>query len=430
MASDHPMVQVISNRTKSPRLRYVLDFIFGEVLKANYKLLTPEMAAEKHFPLIEYLPAAHKQGAVSIFDCGQLDEWMAPGAWKKNQQSDEFHFTDDIFAEIFFHLSRMEEYGSFLPLDNHGRQRASDSYLGQIDALMYPRVDHLVAALREQLKNKGWQLYYRSEFKFTASYDVDYPWLFRHRAWHQNVRGLVGDVVKRRWAILKDRLSVWNGQKKDPYDVWDHIIQLHRSSGVSARFFLLFTDQKGVDPSVPYNSSAYGDLVRKLQDIGKIGWHPGYYSLNQPRRWNREKERFQNLIGESPKFSRQHYLRLEWPETYRQLLAAGIQEDYSLGYADQVGFRAGTSHPYFWYDLYKESATPLKLYPLAFMEVTLNKYLQLKPEESFEKLIIIEKQVRIAHGHLIGLWHNNSFYPHEGWNEAWMELYKNFIKRF
>jgi hypothetical protein len=112
------------------------------------------------------------------------------------------------------------------------------------------------------------------------------------------------------------------------------------------------------------------------------------------------------------------------------LLTAGVQEDYSLGYADQPGFRAGTSHSFHWYDLEKESVTKLKLYPLAFMEVTFNRYLGLSPRESFEKMINIEKQVRQYQGHLIGLWHNNSFYPKEGWGHEWMEVYTKFIKRF
>ncbi len=429
MTSDKPTVHVITRRTQSPRLRYVLDFIFGEILSADYRLASPDFEPEESILRIDYCSEMQNSDAVTVWDCGQLDEWMDPEVWVGPQKRGAFTLSTDIFAEIFFHLSRMEEYG-VLPRDEYGRHRASDSYLGKKDALATPRVDQLIAALRQHLKRRGWNLSYRSNFLFTATYDVDYPWLFMYRGWKQDLRGLAGDFFKGRWLILSDRLRVWSGSKKDPYDVWDRIVLMHQSTKVQANFFLLLTDRRGVDPPVPHRSKYYKHLVERLRETGKIGWHPGYYSLENELRWNREKKTFQELLGASPQFSRQHYLRLEWPKTYRKLLSAGIEADYSLGYADQPGFRAGTSHPFYWYDLENESVTPLKLYPLAFMEVTFKRYLGLSPRESFEKMINIERQVRKYKGHLIGLWHNNSFYPREGWSCDWLEIYIKFIKRF
>jgi len=429
MAADQSMVQVITERTQSPRLRYVMDFIFCQVLDGQYQLLRQQDTPDKFIPLIDYRSGQKRSDAIHIWDCGKLDGWIDPDAWISTQENSPSTFSSDIFAEIFFHLSRMEEYQS-LPKDEYGRHRAVDSYLWHKNKLAIPVVDEKIEELRKALNKAGAELNYRRDFQFTATYDVDYPWLFLNRGWKQNMLGLAGDFLRRRWPILKDRLYVWMGRLKDPYDLWEEIISLHRSSNVPAKFFLLFTQRKGVDPRVPYHSTAYKGLVRQLKAIGEIGWHPGYHSLDKNGRWRMEMKRFTDLLGASPSFSRQHFLRLEWPKTYRKLLSAGIEADYTLGYADQPGFRAGTCHPFYWYDLENEKVTQLQLFPLAFMEVTFNRYLGLSPKESFEKMIIIEMQVRKYKGHLIGLWHNNSFYPKEGWNSEWLEVYLNFIKRF
>lgn len=423
------MIQVITERSQSPRLRYVMDFIFCQVLDGQFKFLSPQDTPDRLIPLIDYRSGKKANDAIQIWDCGQLDGWIDPDACIPTQENSHLTFVSDIFTEIFFHLSRMEEYQS-LPKDEYGRHRAVDSYLWQKNKLASPVADEKIEQLRTVLNNRGAELNYRADFQFTATYDVDYPWLFLNRGWKQNLRGLAGDLLKARWPILKDRLSAWLGKQKDPYDLWEEISLVHRSSKVPAKFFLLFTDRKGVDPKVPYRSSAYQLLVNQLKAIGEMGWHPGYHSIDEPERWKREIKSYKDLLSESPSFSRHHYLRLEWPKTYRKLLAAGIEADYTLGYADQPGFRAGTCHPFYWYDLEKESVTPLKLYPLAFMEVTFNRYLGLSPSVSLEKMINIEKQVRKYKGHLIGLWHNNSFYPKEGWSSEWLEVYLNFIKRF
>ena len=57
--------------------------------------------------------------------------------------------------------------------------------------------------------------------------------------------------------------------------------------------------------------------------------------------------------------SRQHYLRFNLPHTFRRLIEAGIQKEFSMGYGTINGFRASVCSSFYWYDLEKEQCTSL-----------------------------------------------------------------------
>src|SRR5690606_1402201 len=94
----------------------------------------------------------------------------------------------------------------------------------------------------------------------------------------------------------------------------------------------------------------------------------------------------ETATGSSIKASRQHYIRLRIPETYRQLRKAGIAFDFSMGYGSLNGFRASAALPFYWYDLEKEEPTDLLIFPFCFMEA--NSYFEQSQnvDQAFEEL--------------------------------------------
>ncbi|MBK6903035.1 MAG: polysaccharide deacetylase family protein [Saprospirales bacterium] len=122
-----------------------------------------------------------------------------------------------------------------------------------------------------------------------------------------------------------------------------------------------------------------------------------------------EKERLEGICGQQIRKSRQHFLRLRLPESFRALLEADLTEDYSMGYADAIGFRAGTSVPFRWYDLAGENATGLLVVPFQVMDITLKKYMGLSPEEATKRMLDLVNVVRRTGGTFCCIWHNSSF---------------------
>jgi hypothetical protein len=116
-------------------------------------------------------------------------------------------------------------------------------------------------------------------------------------------------------------------------------------------------------------------------------------------------------------------LKIEYPVTFRNLLKAGISEDYSMGYASETGFRAGICIPFYFYDLERETTTGLLLIPFQVMDVTLQQYLELKPDEAWEEIQNLMNEVKNVNGTFVSVWHNESVNDRGHW-KGWREVFE------
>jgi hypothetical protein len=167
------------------------------------------------------------------------------------------------------------------------------------------------------------------------------------------------------------------------------------------------------------------NLVNKIQAFSEIGIHPSFYSSIFPEKMVIEKERLEKLSAKKITKSRQHYLKFLLPDTYNSLLAAGITEDYSMGFSKMPGFRAGTCKPFYFYDLKNEKATELKIFPITFMEGTLMD--DLEPGDALKKIMELLKEVKNVGGTFIPLWHNHTISETAEY-AAWKKIHDQMIE--
>ncbi|NOT38003.1 MAG: hypothetical protein HOP11_11550, partial [Saprospiraceae bacterium] len=80
-----------------------------------------------------------------------------------------------------------------------------------------------------------------------------------------------------------------------------------------------------------------------------------------------------------------------------------------MSFYNQTGFRAGTSHPFFFYDLAKEKITSLKIFPVIAMDRTYLKYLQYNKLQTLQDFSQLISEVKKFGGHTHVIWHNSSF---------------------
>ncbi|MFI5163880.1 MAG: polysaccharide deacetylase family protein, partial [Bacteroidia bacterium] len=191
------------------------------------------------------------------------------------------------------------------------------------------------------------------------------------------------------------------------------------------------------DKNLPHTNPLMQELIKNISAKAETGIHPSFASNQSPGKVKIEKERLEKIKtplvplikGERTAVtkSRQHFLMLRFPYTYKNLIASGIKDDYTMGFADELGFRAGICTPYLWYDLEKEEETNLMIHPFAVMDGTLNNYLKLSPEQAIEKIKEIVKEIKSVNGEFISIWHNETLSDWREW-KGWRDVYEKVIQ--
>jgi len=308
----------------------------------------------------------------------------------------------DLPAAVFWLLSRAEEY-DHPAMDRHGRFPASAGLAWREGFLELPVIDIWLRRLREALLLQWPRLAFtHPESRVVATCDVDFAWRYRHKPLLRQLRSLAGDAWRNGARGAWAGLQVMTGARPDPYDIYA------RWEAQDALLFFPLGDPGPFDRQHSWREPHYRALVRRWAARQRAGLHPSYVSATDPAKLREEVARYSAITGVEPVHSRQHFLRFRIPDTYRSLADAGIREEWSMGFADAPGFRAGTAHPFPWYDLEADCPTGLLVHSLAIMDVTLNQYLGLTAEEAGQRMLALREAVRIGGGELVTLWHHPS----------------------
>lgn len=333
----------------------------------------------------------------------------------------------DIFAAGFYLLSRYEEY---LPheVDHHKRYLSSQSIAAQCGFLERAVVNRYALYLQEKLGLIYPSLEFKkTAFKVIATVDVDSAYAYRQKGMMRTLGGYVKDLSKGDMVNFRERTKYVFSKKKDPYDTYDYLLDLYKTYHVHGVFFFLLADYALNDKGVSWRRPALQSLVKRMNDHTDIGIHPGYQSNTHPEKLKAEIDRLERISKTPVKKSRQHFLMLRFPETYQRLLQHGIEEDHTMGYADQIGFRASVATPFPWFDLSRNVQSTLTVVPFTFMDATLNMYLGYTPEQALEKVQPLISECKAVGGQLIPLWHNETL--SEKWNwEGWKDLLEQIFK--
>ena len=333
----------------------------------------------------------------------------------------------DIFAASFYLISRYEEYLPHVK-DSHGRYSAIESLAYKNGFLEKPVVDiwayKLLAKLKEKFPDYDYQ---NRSYQYISTIDIDNAFAYKYKSFIRTIGGFLNDLLKFRLLDIWYRLAVTLNIKKDPFDNFQKILDIKKAKDINTIFFCSIGDYTTFDTNVSASKTKYRLLLKDLVDYASVGLHPSYFTMQNPALLKKEKGRLENITNIPVIRSRQHYLRFNLPETYQQLIDLEIEEDHSMGYASNVGFRASTCTPFYFYDLDFEIQTPLKIFPFALMDTTLNDYLKITPKQSLGKIRDLRNEVKAVNGTFITLFHNESLSNHLRWR-GWKRLYESMIK--
>lgn len=352
----------------------------------------------------------------------------------KNEQKKIYLFPDDtsdtkfdIFSAIFYLVSRYEEYLPFNK-DKHGRFEAEQSFAYQHGFLDRPVVDEWIIEFQQLLSSKfNTILWPKKEFTFIPTIDIDQAFKYKGKSIFRVAKPLLHNLFAFKWNKFLSILKIYLGFKNDPFDQFEHFEKLHAKYGLKAIYFFLFARKHNqFDINISVRNKEFRNRIRMVSKTATIGIHPSYQSRYDYKVIDDEIHLLSNVLNVPINSSRQHYLKLRMPNTYKSLISLGIANEYSMGYASMPGFRASTTHSFRFFDLKHEQVSFLIVHPFCVMDATFTTYLKCTPEEALFRINSLMENVKNVEGTFISLWHNESMSGDENW-EGWDGLYEKML---
>ena len=430
------MLLVYTNKI-TPRLKYIFKHYFIRILQIPVSFTTKVEEFVAHSgPKISYSKAPlgtefFIRSNDLLFEQGINDieinvlKWDDVACFFPTGEKSTIPF--DIFAAGFYLISRYEEYLPHVQ-DEHERFPSQESIAFKNNFLEKPVIDIWAYKLLDLLKEYFPNYDYKTrKFKYISTFDVDNAYAYKNKGIVRTIGGFANDVFQLRLVNFWNRLLTVLNFRNDPFDTYNEILRIHKKYNIETLFFVSLGDYTTFDKNVSSSNSTYKSLLKSLADYVKVGLHPSYFTLKDEGMLKKEKIRLEQIINTPVKFSRQHYLRFSMPETYHTLLDLDILEDHTMGYAKQVGFRASTCTPFYFYDLDFEIQTPLKVFPFAFMDGALKVHMDLSNEDSFATILKLIDEVKNVNGTFISLLHNDTL-SNKGMWEGWKVIYRKMVK--
>ncbi|TMU57595.1 polysaccharide deacetylase family protein [Flagellimonas algicola] len=332
----------------------------------------------------------------------------------------------DIFSASFFLLSRYEEYLPHVK-DGVGRFPAKESIAFQHKFLELPVVDLWAYQLLELLEARFPDMSYGGKtYSCTPIVNVTTSHSYAHRGLARSFGGLLMDLGSFRIRKMFRRFSVLLGFRKDPFDNFYALVDIHKKFPTKSMFFFQFAKYSTHDKNISPNNNKFRYLIKSIADYSIVSLSTSFLSSTNTAVLKEEKQQLSNLINRPINYSRLRYNRVNVPLTYRTLIETEFTDDFSMGYTHEIGFRAGTCTPFYFYDINMEVRQPLKVHPFAMHDYALQQYKS--KEEVYSKMDGIYNVVSKVNGGLIMVFSNELLGGNHKIN--WMELYQSLLRRY
>lgn len=354
----------------TPRIKYIFNFIFTEVLKTQVGF-SSNLAEFKASELPKMSYAAQPVGSEPFFK--NADLLLAHNIARPSIKTTAFGdmivpfavegsaLPFDVFAAAFYFVSRYEEYLPHTP-DSNGNYPVEASLQNKLKLLNIPVVDAWALILKNILLKHYPSLYFgKKSFEFI-------PLVCLYNAVNQENGG-------------------W----------YKSSIALFKKLG---RFIL----------NKPANDQQIADIHHDLEKLHEMHQVKGLFFLKPCQYWDHECD------GD-----------VQLPNSYLQLIKDDRGNDYRMGYAGSPGFRAGTCTPFYWYDLQLEKTTHLLVHPLAINDRSLHIDKHFRHQDILTQWENLIETVKLLNGHFYVLWHLDLL-KEEGKGKAGRKMYTDLLK--
>lgn len=431
------MVLVFSSKVTN-RIRYIFNLIINDIIGAGPIEFTTDQQKFINYPgpKISYhsQPVSNELFFLSktlLFDNDIKDysidvsEWEGHKIFFPTNKISALPF--DPFAASFYLLSRYEEYLPHIK-DQYQRFDAEESLAFHKGFLEKPVINQWAALIKKLLEVKFPKLQFlEKKYKYISTIDIDNAFAFKEKGFVRTTGAFIRAVSQLKFDEVYERIQVLMSNQPDPFDTYEYQFEMQRKYNLEVIYFILLADYGINDKNVPVKSPKFQSLIKSLADYAEVGIHPGFNSHKSSKKLKEEHSRLENILNREVTKSRQHFLKLVLPETYRNLIDLDITDDYTMGYASKIGFRAGICSSFNFYDLDLDIETKLKVHPFALIDSALKYYMKIRPEIAMDYIIPVIDQVKAVNGTFISVWHNEALSEDKQW-KGWRDVYEEMIK--
>lgn len=418
----------------TPRVKYVFKHICTRVLGIEVSFTTKIEAFIAHDSLKmsytkqqlgnEFFIKSHD----ILFEQGLSDVEINVQNWENTKAfffiGDKCALPFDIFSASFYLLSRYEEYLPHVK-DEFGRFTASESIAYKNNFLHQPVVDIWTYKFKEVLQNQFPEFQFpKKTYRIKPIIDVPSAYSYKLKGIMRTFGGTIKDLFRFRFKSLYYRFMVILGFMHDPFDTFKYVINRQKQSKFKFLFFFLIGGYSTYDKGINVNNKGFVSLIKHVADYCSVGLKTSFFANDDATILKKEKTRMEEIINIPLKASRQSFSKLNLPESYRNYIELEIREDYTMGYVNEIGFRAGACTPFLFYDLDYEIQTPLKICPYHLMDYALLKTKSLLDKKKVLNEIINE--VKQVNGEFVPVFHNYTFSENFRWS-GFKELFNMIL---
>lgn len=418
---------------QTPRINYIFRHICGRILGFKVKF-TSKVEDFISFEGVKFSYAKKRLGnEVFIQKFGLLEElgindlnfsmdlWGdVPCFFRVSSESD---IPFDIFSASFYLVTRYEEYQPHVKNDVDSYP-IEESLAYQHDFLKTPVVDVWAYKLREILMDKfPNQNFPVKKFKCQFLISVSKAFKHRHNGFVRFMCASLRDLFQFQLKSFFDRIKTMLRLQQDPYDVYDELIDFAKENKIQLDFYFQLSNYSRYTKGISYNKRIYHKLIKSMGDYGDLGLLPGFEALYDFEILKKEKRRWENIVNRSLSKALIKNYHLNFPDAYLNFNKLEIEEDYSMGYQRNVGFRAGTSTSFQFYDLNLEQVSGLVIQPYVLNSNVLK---EVDTYEKIEELKELKSSVRKVNGQMNFIFENSDF-AEQGHKEALFKLMKDML---
>ncbi|MCK9329636.1 MAG: hypothetical protein M0Q94_07145 [Candidatus Cloacimonetes bacterium] len=341
----------------------------------------------------------------------------------------------DIITSAFYFLTCWQEYvdeQNLIPGDRYDYRQSLQNYL---DLTEIPVVDYycqifevtLKIILKKFANKKKWPN--NASFCLTLSHDIDYYnfWNKKHlnMVYKHNLKKMKKNFISALYKIVGHFITkqcLWNPEK-----ALSSILNYEQKLKVNSTSFLMSQSEILDERQAYFNDEQQLKQIIKIFQKHSVGLH-GTKAASVDEDLLTEQLILINSYDFAVKGYRNHFLSFNYQKSFKILEQAGFVYDATLGFWENIGYRAGISLPFYPFNIKENRPFSVLEIPLTIMDVTLftEKAMNLSYNSAKHKIKKIVNNTHINNTHLSILWHNNTFdcidYPY------WQKLYWEIIR--